>query len=73
MNAPAAVEAELLDLSRQLLDAVAQLEPPLRQLVELLLEGKSQATIAHVLNVCEGTVSRMRKRAVDRLRELLDT
>lgn len=61
------------DLHEQLLDAVAQLEPPLRQLVELLLEGKSQATIAHVLNVCEGTVSRMRKRAVDRLRELLDT
>jgi RNA polymerase sigma factor (sigma-70 family) len=60
------------DLHEQLLDAVAQLEPPLRQVVELLLEGKSQATIAHVLDVCEGTVSRMRKRAVDRLRALLD-
>jgi RNA polymerase sigma factor (sigma-70 family) len=61
------------DLHERLLDAVAQLEPPLRQVVELLLEGKSQATIAHVLDICDGTVSRMRKRAVDRLRELLDT
>jgi RNA polymerase sigma factor (sigma-70 family) len=61
------------DLHEQLLDAVARLEPPLRKVVELLLDGKSQATIAHVLDVCEGTVSRMRKRAVNRLRELLDT
>jgi DNA-directed RNA polymerase specialized sigma subunit len=28
--------------------------------------------IAHMLDVCEGTVSRMRKRAIDRLRELLN-
>lgn len=57
----------------RLLEAVDRLEPPLRQVVELLLEGKSQAVIAHVLDVCEGTVSRMRQRAVARLRELLDT
>ena len=56
----------------RLVEAVARLEPSQRQLVELLLEGKNQAVIAHVLGVCEGTVSRMRKRAVDRLRELLD-
>lgn len=60
------------ELHEQLVDAVARIKPPLRQVVELLLEGKNQATIAHVLDVCEGTVSRMRKRAVDRLRELLD-
>lgn len=60
------------DLHERLLDAIGRLEPDQRQLVELLLEGKSQSLIAHALDVCEGTVSRMRKRAVDRLRELLD-
>jgi RNA polymerase sigma factor (sigma-70 family) len=60
------------DLHDRLLEAVARLEPPQREVVELLLEGKSQVVIAHVLDVCEGTVSRMRKRAITRLRELLD-
>jgi RNA polymerase sigma factor (sigma-70 family) len=52
-------------------DALALLEPRLRTVVELLLEGKSQAVIAHVLVVCEGTVSRLRTRAIAELKRLL--
>lgn len=59
------------DDHERLLDAVARLEPSLREVVELLLDGKSQAVIAHMLDVCEGTVSRMRTRAIGRLRDLL--
>lgn len=51
--------------------AIAQLEPRQRTLVALLLEGKNQAVIAHVLGICEGTVSRIRRQAIDRLRSLL--
>jgi DNA-directed RNA polymerase specialized sigma subunit len=40
--------------------------------IGLLLEGKNQAVIAHVIGVCEGTVSRIRRRAIDRLRALLE-
>jgi DNA-directed RNA polymerase specialized sigma subunit len=39
--------------------------------VELLLEGKNQARIAHVLGVCEGTVSRLRARAIASLQSLV--
>ena len=67
-----AAEAAAADLHDRLVEAVQRLEPPLRTVVELLLEGKSQVVIAHVLDVCEGTVSRMRSRAVARLREFLD-
>lgn len=42
-----------------------------RLLVELLLEGKSQAVIAHTLGVCEGTISRLRIRTIKTLRRLL--
>ena len=49
----------------------AGFEPRQRLLVEFLLEGKSQATIAHVLGVCEGTVSRLRGRVIAALREAL--
>lgn len=52
--------------------ALSQLEPRLRLLVELLLAGKSQAVIAHMLDVCEGTVSRLRARAIAELKRLLD-
>lgn len=52
--------------------AVTRLEPRLRTVVQLLLEGKSQAVIAHVLGVCEGTVSRARRRAVADLSRLMD-
>jgi RNA polymerase sigma factor (sigma-70 family) len=57
--------------SRRLHAALARLPPRDRQVIALLLEGKNQAVIAHVLGVCEGTVSRIRRRAIDRLRELL--
>ena len=50
---------------------MALLEPRLRTVVELLLEGKSQVVIAHVLVVCEGTVSRLRTRAIAELKRLL--
>jgi len=52
--------------------AVARLEPRLHTVVELLLEGKSQAVIAHTLDVCEGTVSRLRARAIAALKRLMD-
>lgn len=59
------------DVTARLQDAVALLEPRLRTVVELLLEGKSQAVIAHVLVVCEGTVSRLRTRAIAELKRLM--
>ena len=62
---PTASAAVLIE---RLLAAAAALEPRQRLLVELLLEGKSQATIAHVLGVCEGTVSRLRERTIAALR-----
>ena len=52
--------------------AVARLDERSRTVIELLLAGKSQAVIAHVLGVCEGTVSRIRGQAIARLRSLLD-
>jgi RNA polymerase sigma factor (sigma-70 family) len=52
----------------RLMEAIAQLEPRARLLIELLLEGKTQATAAHVLDVCEGTISRMLRRIVIDLR-----
>jgi RNA polymerase sigma factor (sigma-70 family) len=57
--------------ARRLRAALARLPPRDRQVIGLLLEGKNQAVIAHVIGVCEGTVSRIRRRAIDRLRALL--
>ncbi len=54
-------------------EAVERLEPRLRTVVQMLLEGKSQAVIAHVLDVSEGTVSRLRARAIAELRRMMDT
>lgn len=51
--------------------AIASLDGRSRKVVELLLDGKSQAVVAHVLGVCEGTVSRIRTKAIARLRALL--
>jgi len=53
-------------------EAVLQLEPRQRLLVELLLAGKSRAMIAHVFEVTEGTVSRLRSRAIESLRQILN-
>lgn len=55
----------------QLHAAIARLEPRLRTVVELLLDGKSQALIAHALDVCEGTVSRLRTRAIAELKRAM--
>ena len=52
--------------------AAERLEPRQRLLVELLLEGKSQAVVAHMLGVCEGTVSRLRIRAIAALQSLVE-
>jgi RNA polymerase sigma factor (sigma-70 family) len=65
---PAAEGPPLIDRVRA---AAKQLEPRQRLLVELLLEGKSQTVIAHVLGVCEGTVSRLRARAIAALQSLV--
>jgi len=51
--------------------AAAELEPRQQRLVELLLEGKSQVVIAHVLGVSAGTVSRQRERVIAALQALL--
>jgi RNA polymerase sigma factor (sigma-70 family) len=51
--------------------ALQRLDPRLRTVVQMLLAGKSQAVIAHVLDVCEGTVSRMRTRAIVELKRLI--
>jgi RNA polymerase sigma factor (sigma-70 family) len=59
------------DLCLRLHDAIPHLPPRERLVMELLLEGKNQATIAHVLDVCEGTVSRLRTRAIATLRDLM--
>jgi RNA polymerase sigma factor (sigma-70 family) len=62
-------EAETHD---RLAAAIDRLEPQPRTVVQMLLDGKSQTVIAHVLGVCEGTVSRVRSRAVAKLRGLMD-
>lgn len=49
--------------------AAATLEPRERAVVELLLEGQSQRTIATALALSEGTVSRLRSRAIESLRQ----
>ncbi len=59
------------DLCVRLRDIIPRLPPRERTVIELLLEGKSQAVIAHMLEVCEGTVSRLRGRATAALRNLL--
>lgn len=61
------------DPAARLHTALDRLEPRLRTVVEMLLAGKSQAAIAHVLEVCEGTVSRLRGRAIAELKRLMTT
>jgi RNA polymerase sigma factor (sigma-70 family) len=69
--------AEEADTSEQayrcarLQEMIARLPPRERTVIELLLEGKSQTVIAHAIDVCEGTVSRIRARALAALRNLL--
>jgi RNA polymerase sigma factor (sigma-70 family) len=51
--------------------AVQRLERRDREVVTLVLAGHSQVAIAAALGVCAGTVSRLRRRALERLRALL--
>lgn len=57
--------------SASLHQEIERLEPRLRTVISMLLEGKSQVVIAHTLGVCEGTVSRLRVRAIDQLRRAM--
>lgn len=59
------------DAAQRLHDAIGQLPPRQRAVIEFLREGKSQVVIAHALGVCEGTVSRLRVKAIAELRRLL--
>jgi RNA polymerase sigma factor (sigma-70 family) len=56
------------DRAARLAEALQRIDPPLAHVITLLLEGKTQAAIAADLGVCEGTVSRMRTRAIIQLR-----
>jgi len=61
------------NLRDSIAEAASRLEPRQRLVIELLLAGKSQAMIAHVLEVSEGTVSRLRLKAIESLRQILDS
>lgn len=56
---------------QQLIEVIPFLESRERAVIELLLDGKSQVAIAHILDVCEGTVSRLRVKAIASIRSLL--
>ena len=70
---PATAEADLATArdAERLREAVATLDERSRTVIDMVLAGKSQVVIAHVLGVCEGTVSRIRSRAIARLRTTL--
>jgi RNA polymerase sigma factor (sigma-70 family) len=51
--------------------AVRRLDGRDREVMTLLLQGHSQVAIAAALGVCAGTVSRLKRRALERLRPLL--
>jgi RNA polymerase sigma factor (sigma-70 family) len=70
-ESPSIEATEMTERCHRLHAAIGALEPRLRTVVELLLDGKSQAVIADVLDVCEGTVSRLRVRAIAELKRLM--
>jgi RNA polymerase sigma factor (sigma-70 family) len=59
------------DRASRLEQVLIHLEPPLTTVIRMLLAGHSQKAIAEAMGVCEGTVSRQRARAIERLRGLL--
>lgn len=58
--------------SAHLRAAIARLPPRERRVCDLLLDGRSQAEIAGLLGLCAGTVSRIRQRMVNALRDGID-
>ena len=53
-------------------EAIAQLPPRMRRCVELTLQGRTQAEIAFLMDLKEGTVKAQMSQARKKLRELLD-
>jgi RNA polymerase sigma factor (sigma-70 family) len=64
-------EAVPTDCAATLETMLARLEPSAAMVIRMLLAGKSQKAIATALGVCEGTISRQRARAIERLRSML--
>jgi RNA polymerase sigma factor (sigma-70 family) len=62
-------DAEDGDRVTLLHEAIGRLPPRDRLVCELLLDGRSQATIAGLLGLCDGTVSRIRQRVIATLRD----
>jgi RNA polymerase sigma factor (sigma-70 family) len=54
-------------------EVIDALDPREQEVVRLLIDGKSQAVIAHMLGVCGGTVSRLRGRVIAKLRAAIQT
>jgi RNA polymerase sigma factor (sigma-70 family) len=51
--------------------AITMLDDRARRVIELLLAGENQSSIAKLMDVCEGTVSRIRARAIERIQAQL--
>lgn len=64
-------DEEMLVGCQELIEVIPFLESRERAVIELLLDGKTQVAIAHILGVCEGTVSRLRVKAIASIRLLL--
>ncbi|MFN9367565.1 MAG: sigma-70 family RNA polymerase sigma factor [Planctomycetia bacterium] len=64
--------AEDVEQTTLLRAAMARLPPRDRLVCELLLAGRSQAVIAGLLGLCEGTVSRIRQRVIRTLRDEIE-
>jgi RNA polymerase sigma factor (sigma-70 family) len=62
---------ECQETTTTLQQAIATLDPRHQHVITLLLAGESQAQIARAIGVCEGTVTRLRQRAIIRLRAAL--
>lgn len=63
--------ADSAEWTARLHEAIARLTPRDRKICEHLLAGHSQATIAGLLGLSAGTVSRLRQRAISVLRDAI--
>jgi RNA polymerase sigma factor (sigma-70 family) len=63
-------DCEEPDAASWLHSAIAALDARSQEVVGCLLKGLTQAEIAKELGVCEGTVSRIRAKAIEQLRRL---